>query len=112
MPSMTEDDDHPFDPRQTPCTGMGVVAQTFWQQPAVMRSDSPHAFAASGPQASHITAPHPVDLPHGLNSPVGRVYELDGQVLLLGVGHDSNTTIHLAEHLAGCATGAKSMSRC
>ena len=104
---MTEDDDHPFDPRQTPCTGMGVVAQTFWQQPAVMRSDSPHAFAASGPQASHITAPHPVDLPHGLNSPVGRVYELDGQVLLLGVGHDSNTTIHLAEHLAGCATGAK-----
>ena len=89
MPSMTEDDDHPFDPRQTPCTGMGVVAQTFWQQPAVMRSDSPHAFAASGPQANHITAPHPVDLPHGLNSPVGRVYELDGQVLLLGVGHDS-----------------------
>ena len=79
----------------------GCGSSNFWQQPAVMRSDSPHAFAASGPQASHITAPHPVDLPHGLNSPVGRVYELDGQVLLLGVGHDSNTTIHLAEHLAG-----------
>lgn len=30
----------------------------------------------------------------------GRVWELDGQVLLLGVGHDSNTTIHLAELLA------------
>jgi aminoglycoside N3'-acetyltransferase len=28
------------------------------------------------------------------------VYELDGQVLLLGVGHDANTTIHLAESLA------------
>ncbi|HEU4746275.1 MAG TPA: AAC(3) family N-acetyltransferase, partial [Anaerolineales bacterium] len=46
-------------------------------------------------------APHPIEHPHGLDSPVGRVYELDGQVLLLGVGHDSNTTIHLAENLAG-----------
>lgn len=101
MPSMADDDDHPFDPRQTPCIGMGVVANTFWQLPDVQRSDSPHAFAAKGPQAGRITAPHPVDVPHGLNSPVGRVYELGGQVLLLGVGHDANTTIHLAESLAG-----------
>ena len=80
MPSMTADDDHPFDPRAT-CIGMGIVAQTFWQLPGVLRSDSPHAFAAAGPQAARITAPHPVDVPHGLDSPVGRVYELDGQVL-------------------------------
>jgi len=101
MPSMTDDDEHPFDPEHTPCVGMGVVANTFWQLPNVLRSDSPHAFAAKGPQASRITAPHPVDVPHGLDSPVGRIYELDGQVLLLGVGHDANTTIHLAESLAG-----------
>lgn len=101
MPSMPDDDDHPFDPQHTPCRGMGVVANTFWQLPNVLRSDSPHSFAAKGPQASAITAPHPVDVPHGLDSPVGRVYELDGQVLLLGVGHDANTTIHLAESLAG-----------
>ena len=101
MPSMTGDDDHPFDPRATPCAGMGVVADTFWRLPGVQRSDSPHAFAAFGPQAPRITAPHPVDLPHGLDSPAGRVYELDGQVLLLGVDHNANTTIHLAEWLAG-----------
>ena len=101
MPSMTDDDDQPFDSRHTPCIGMGVVANTFWQLPDVLRSNSPHAFAAQGPQARRITAPHPVDVPHGLDSPVGRVYELDGQVLLLGVGHDANTTIHLAELLAG-----------
>lgn len=101
MPSMTDDDDHPFDPHRTPCLGLGIVAHTFWQLTNVRRSDNPHAFAASGPQVQHITADHPLDLPHGLNSPVGRVYELDGQVLLLGVGHDSNTTIHLAESLAG-----------
>lgn len=101
MPSMTDEDDHPFEPQHTPCTGMGIVANTFWQLPNVLRSDSPHAFAALGPQARRITAPHPVELPHGLDSPVGRVYELEGQVLLLGVGHTANTTVHLAEALAG-----------
>ena len=99
MPSMTADDDHPFDPRATSCIGMGIVAQTFWQLPGVLRSDSPHAFAAAGPQAARITAPHPVDVPHGLDSPVGRVYELDGQVLPLGVDHTANTTIHLGEYM-------------
>jgi len=101
MPSMSDDDDHPFDARTTPCLGMGAVADTFWRLPGVMRSDSPHAFAAVGPEAACITADHPLDVPHGLDSPVGRVYELEGQILLLGVGHDANTTIHLAESLAG-----------
>jgi aminoglycoside 3-N-acetyltransferase len=31
---------------------------------------------------------------------VGRVHDLDGQVLLLGVEHSENTTLHLAEALA------------
>lgn len=101
MPSMSYDDEHPFDPRATPTLEMGVVADTFWRQPGVRRSDSPHAFAAEGPLAERITQPHPYDVPHGLNSPIGRVYELDGQVLLLGVGQDDNTTLHLAENLAG-----------
>ncbi|HSH82736.1 MAG TPA: AAC(3) family N-acetyltransferase [Herpetosiphonaceae bacterium] len=101
MPSMSDDDEHVFDRRATPCAGMGIVADTFWRLPDVLRSDSPHAFAAVGREAARVTARHPVDFPHGLNSPVGRVYELDGQVLLLGVGHDANTTVHLAEALAG-----------
>jgi aminoglycoside 3-N-acetyltransferase len=101
MPSMSDDDDQPFDPTASPCSSMGVVADTFWRLPGVRRSDSPHAFAAAGPRADEITAPHPVDVPHGTDSPVGRACALDAQVLLLGVGHDANTTIHLAELLAG-----------
>jgi aminoglycoside 3-N-acetyltransferase len=101
MPSMCDDDDLPFDPRRSPCRSLGVLADSFWRLPGVLRSDSPHAFAAYGPQAARITQPHPVDVPHGLDSPPGRVYELDGQVLLLGVGHDADTTLHVAEHLAG-----------
>jgi len=101
MPSMSDDDDRPFDPATTQARGMGIVSESFRQQAAVHRSDSPHAFAAAGPDAEAILAPHPIDFPHGLDSPVGRVYERDAQVLLLGVGHSENTTIHLAEAIAG-----------
>ncbi len=130
MPSMTDDDEHLFDPHVTPCRSLGVVPDTFWRLPGVLRSSNPHAFAAKGPAAPYITADHPLDFPHGPNSnphafaakgptapyitadhpldvphgpdsPVGRVHEVDGLVLLLGVGHDANTTVHLAECLAG-----------
>jgi len=101
MPSMSDDDEQPFDPAASPCAAMGAVADAFWRLPGVRRSDNPHAFAAAGPRAREITAAHPVDVPHGPDSPVGRALALDGQVLLLGVGHDANTTIHLAEILAG-----------
>src|SRR6185295_19137899 len=46
MPSMSDDDEHAFDVRRTPCRGMGIVAETFRQTQGVLRSDSPHAFAA------------------------------------------------------------------
>jgi len=101
MPSMSYDDDHPFVKTKSHCCEMGIVADTFWRQPGVLRSDNNHAFAAVGPLAEKITALHPIDIPHGIDSPVGRVYELDGQVLLLGVDHTSNTTIHLGENQAG-----------
>ena len=101
MPSMSYDDDQPFDKTKSHCAEMGVVADTFWRLPGVLRSDNNHAFAAVGPQAERILTPHPIDIPHGLDSPVGRIYELDGQVLLLGVDHGSNTTIHLGESMAG-----------
>jgi aminoglycoside N3'-acetyltransferase len=102
MPSWGADDDAPFDPTTTPAApSLGVVAETFWRLPGVRRSDHFHAFAAAGPRAAEITA-DPLPLPpHIPESPVGRVHELDGQVLLLGVGHEADTTLHLAELVAG-----------
>lgn len=102
MPSWAGNGDAPFDPDSTPAAAdLGVVADTFWRLPRVERSDHPFAFAAAGPRAPHMTAgPLPLP-PHGPESPVGRVHELDGQVLLLGVGHDADTTLHLAELVAG-----------
>ena len=101
MPSMADNDDVPFDRTHSSCRAVGVVADAFWRLPNVLRSDSPHAFAAHGPLAGRITEPHPVDIPHGLDSPPGRVHQLNGSVLLLGVGHDADTTIHVAENIAG-----------
>lgn len=103
MPTMTgSNQSKPYDPATTPTKNMGIVAETFWRMPGVLRSDHPtSSFAASGPHAQAIVSPQPIEPVHGLDSPIGRVYELDGDVLLLGVGHSENTMIHLAETLAG-----------
>lgn len=102
MPSWTGDDDTPFDPAATPASpDLGVVADTFWRLPGVQRSSHAFACAAAGPHAGFILS-DPLPLPpHIPESPVGRVHELDGRILLLGVDHEVNTTIHLAEVLAG-----------
>jgi aminoglycoside 3-N-acetyltransferase len=102
MPSWSGNDDEPFDPLTTPAPpDLGVVADTFWRLPGVLRSNHFQAFAAAGPEAARITSGSLPLPPHIPESPVGRVHDLDGQVLLLGVGHDADTTLHLAELLAG-----------
>jgi aminoglycoside 3-N-acetyltransferase len=101
MPTMTAGDS-PFDPRSTPTVDMGVTAELFWRRPGVTRSLHPGgSFAAEGPHAALICAPQPLSPPHGPDSPVGRVHDLGGQVLLLGVTHSEDTTLHLAEAIAG-----------
>ena len=100
MPTMT-DGETVFDPGATPTHDMGITAETFWRQPGVRRSPHPSgSFASRGPLAEHVCAPHPLSPPHGPDSPPGRVYDLGGQVLLLGVGHSESTTLHVAEAMA------------
>lgn len=48
-----------------------------------------------------LVARHPLSQPFGPASPLGRLVELGAHVLLLGVGHESNSSLHLAEVLWG-----------
>jgi len=90
-----------YDPQRTPTRAMGVLAEVFRRYPDVLRSGHPHgSFSAWGNAANQITAGHEFPGIFGDTSPLARLYELDAKVLLVGVGHGNNTSLHLSEYRA------------
>ena len=87
-----------YDKRTTPTQTMGAVAELFRQWPGSLRSVHPaRSVTANGKYAAYLTENHDLSNIFGDGSPIGRLYELDGYVLLIGVGYDKNTSLHLAD---------------
>ena len=75
---------------------LGVIPETFRQTCSPVRGSHPlFSYLAAGPDAERLMSAQRLDWP------LGPIEALDGDVLLIGVGHTSNTTIHLAEQLLG-----------
>lgn len=90
-----------YDPHLTPPRAMGAVAECFRHVRGAKRSANPTVSAtAAGPRADELVRGHTFDEGLGESSPQARLYELDGHILLLGVTHSNNTSLHLSEYRA------------
>jgi len=75
---------------------LGTIPETFRQTCSPFRTGHPlFSYQAAGPAAERLLEAQRPDWP------LGPIEALDGDVLLLGVSHTSNTTIHLAEQHLG-----------
>jgi aminoglycoside 3-N-acetyltransferase len=91
----------PFRSDASPVRGLGRIPETFRKYQGVLRSSHPQlSFCAWGQNAEAITAEQPLASPFGRDGPLGKLYDLKAFILLLGVGHSSNTSLHLAEQMA------------
>ncbi|MFE4977413.1 aminoglycoside N(3)-acetyltransferase [Kitasatospora sp. NPDC056651] len=88
-----------FDPARTPASPtVGALSEAVRTCPGALRSRHPQtSWAAVGRRARAVTAHHPLTSHLGPESPLGRLYDLDARVLMLGVPMDRFTAFHLAD---------------
>jgi len=80
----------------------GTLAEEFRRRPDALRSAHPtYSVAAVGADAAELVDGHERAGATGIDSPLGRLADAGGYVLLLGVGHTANTTVHVGEFHAG-----------
>jgi aminoglycoside 3-N-acetyltransferase len=92
----------PFDPeRSRAIRDHGVLAEFIRTTPGARRSANPGAsMSALGAKAEWLTENHPLDYGYGEGSPLAKLVEARGKVLMVGAPLDTMTLLHHAEHLA------------
>lgn len=94
-----------FDPLKSRAVRMnGILAEFIRTTPGALMSGNPGAsVVAIGRLAGWITADHPLDYGYGEGSPLAKLVEAGGRVLMVGAPWDTMTLLHLAEHRARLA---------
>jgi aminoglycoside 3-N-acetyltransferase len=86
-----------FDPAAEPSL-TGRLTETMRMWPGAHRSWHPtHSAVAIGAGADEVVLGHHLRAACGFGSPMDRVAARNGWVLLIGVGHNTNSTIHVGE---------------
>lgn len=92
--------DEPYDLDESPST-TGAVTEALRRRSEAARSPHPtKSVAAIGSDSGVLVADHEPLNSLGPGSPLHRLLEGDGRILLLGVDHTTNSAIHIAERLA------------
>lgn len=87
-----------FDKRMSVTRCMGRIPECFRSCRGVRRSPHPQvSWCAWGRGAWRLVRRHPLVPMMGMASPLGKLYRRNAKVLLLGVGYDHCTCMHLAE---------------
>ena len=91
---------HVFDLQNTP-TYTGIIPETFRKRKNVVRSISPtHSLCALGKRAKEFIKDHEnCDNPFAMNGPFGKLYEWNAKMLLIGVDHLANSSLHIVEDM-------------
>jgi aminoglycoside N3'-acetyltransferase len=80
-------------------TGLGVFPATLIKRCGAVRGDHPlNSFAALGPQGEELIA---AQSPADVYGPIRELTAREGRILLIGVGLNRMTAIHLAEQHSG-----------
>jgi aminoglycoside 3-N-acetyltransferase len=96
----------PHIPAFDPLTSRATRDNGYWPEmlrttPGALRSGNPGAsMAAIGGRAEWFVADHALDYGYGPQSPLGKLVEAKGKVLMLGAPLGRITLLHHAEHLA------------
>jgi len=91
-----------FDPERSRANRKwSILTEYLRTWPGARRSDHPEAsVVAIGAKAAWLTKDHPLHYPYGPGSPLAKLCEAGGKVLVLGSPLNAITVLHYAETLA------------
>jgi len=92
----------PYEKSSTSCKAfVGVFPEIVFNHPKAKRSGhGSHSSAAIGARAEYLTSDHDPTHAMGKSSPLYKLYESNGKILLVGTGFNRCTIIHMAESMA------------